>query len=930
LGKKSKIQQYYIYKFTTDRLKDSNYNITINPHKARKNGELISLGESQMLRSLRKIKGVQYTQDEIDQLFYEKKEIKTGISTPETIIELRKLEKDIDSLLFIPEIVSVVVSDVRHYEHIIQHGLFINNRRFARLMCSAGQMRRNTVLFVDQEYEEELKYVLNNDHKDIEVNPSKFNAYFALSSSTALPVSSPSFTVIPDLEIEREETVEFIEEMPDGNDKISVQTRKIPFNLFDGQGLISPRRAKKWAKDLGLDYLPSAFIVRSNFVKGLVVVFDFEKFSKEKGVNRVADIYGNSVNILDMDVILTKSQFKLAEGFDSVTDYIEKSEKNDLGWWVSRYSPREENKYTFTNYQFLQALDLDEDDISDLCSKTLDYFNNTMKNELSYALLYLLGKNCNYENAEENIFDRINDTITKALILNNDLIKDPYIQSHIESRLGRRIKESYIGKLLVDGFYTFAISDPYALAEHALGLSVHGLLERGQHYNKFYADQSSKSVVSMRAPLTWRSEVNSMSITHNKNIDKWYKYIETGAIFNIHGLDCMLMADSDFDGDIVCLTDEPSIVNNIYGGLPIYYETQKTPKKQIVEEELYQYDIKGFNPKIGFLTNCSTTMYAMLPQYDKNSKEYEEVIRRLKQCRKEQGSIIDSAKGLVVRPIPQHWTRWSHIDEEEMTEEELQEAHFYNKIMVDKRPIFMIYLYDNYYRDHREFGYNYNIYSIANFGKTLEEVLAIDKSSLTEDEKAFLNEYYDFNPFLETNCTINNISQYMQENVKKIKHGRKSIKVEKNTRILRDADVSLDRNKLKKLYNLYKKYKSEKRNFFNIKGSSGEALYKTLEQYNKAIRYEAYSGISSSITELANLAVTICYEMHPGDNKSFAWNVFGEGIVNNVYKNRQEIIRVPVLDNDHGNIEYLGSHYSMMEVDMEKVGLGGNDYVDIL
>ena len=96
-------------------------------------------------------------------------------------------------------------------------------------------------------------------------------------------------------------------------------------------------------------------------------------------------------------------------------------------------------------------------------------------------------------------------------------------------------------------------------------------------------------------------------------------------------------------------------------------------------------------------------------------------------------------------------------------------------------------------------------------------------------------------------------------------------------------------------------------------------MYKTLEQYNKAIRHEAYTGISSSIVELANLAITICYEMHPNDNKSFAWNVFGEGIVNNVYKNRQKEIKIPVLDEEHGDIEYLGSHYSMVEVNMEEV-----------
>ena len=36
------------------------------------------------------------------------------------------------------------------------------------------------------------------------------------------------------------------------------------FNLWDGMGIISPEGAKKWAEDLELDYLPSAFCLRNS------------------------------------------------------------------------------------------------------------------------------------------------------------------------------------------------------------------------------------------------------------------------------------------------------------------------------------------------------------------------------------------------------------------------------------------------------------------------------------------------------------------------------------------------------------------------------------------------------------------------------------------------------------------------------------------
>ena len=822
----TKIQQYYIYKFSTERLKDSNYNIFINPQQARKNGELISLGESQMLRSLREITGGNYTKEEVGVLFEKKRKLKSGESTSESILNLREVEKSIDNVLFIPEIISIIIDDTRHYEEIIESGLFVNNQKFVRLMCSAGQMRRNNVLFVDSKYEKSLKDILNNNRKDIEVNPSKFNAYFALSSSTALPVSFPYFTVVPDLIIRRNEKVEFIESCSNGDDKITTVDKEIEFDLFDGQGIISPRQAKKWAKDLGLDYIPSAFIIRSNFIKGLVVVIDFVKFSDEVGKHHIVDIYGNKVNIRDMDVVLTESQFKLSEGFESVNDYIEKCKKNGLGWWVSRYSPSKEPRHTFTNYQYLQALDLnDSSKIEKLCEKTVEYFNNTLKNEIEYTLLYLLGKNANVENIGSafNFLGKISDTITKALIFNNELIADPYIYKNIINRLNRKIKESYIGKILIDGFYTFAIADPYAFLEYLFNLPVKGLLKKGEHYNKFYVDKGSENAVAMRAPLTWRSEVNPLKIVYNNEIDEWYKYITTGAVLNIHGVDCMLMADSDFDGDIICLTDEKEIVENVYGGLPIYYETEKTPKKDIIEEELYLYDLKGFNPKIGFLTNLSTTMYAMLPNYDINSRERLEITRRLKQCRKEQGSIIDSAKGLVVRPIPKHWTRWSHIDKEKMTDEEIEIAMFNNSILVDKRPMFMTYLYDNYARDQRNFDRGQSTYCIANFGFPLEDMLKKyhSEEKLNKDEGVFIENYLKYSPFLNTDCVVNNISRYMYSQISEIKDTRKTVSMEKILHILRDSSIEIDKIKLKQLYNLYKKYKSEKRNLFKIQNASG-------------------------------------------------------------------------------------------------------------
>lgn len=912
-----KLQQYYIFKLSTDRLKADNYDILLTPNQARKNGELVSIGDSQMLRSLRIIKGQTNQKEELEQLFISKKKWKSKCSKV-GLLSLYNIENKIDEILFIPEIISLNVKNIKHYEHIIKNGLFVNNKKFVRLMCSAGQARRNNVLLIDSEYEIPLKKILNNDRANIEITPAKFNAYFALSSSTALEVSTPYFCVVPDCEISRREKVEWVTENDNSDDTIEETERDILFNLFDGQGIISPRMAQVWANDLELDYIPSCFIIRANFIKGMVCVIDFMKFSDEIGEHIIKDIYGNDVNIRDMDIILTASQFKLWNAFDSIQDYVKKCEKNKLGWGVTRYSPKEENAHTFLNYQFLQALHLDSKQIESLCDKTVKYFENVMSNQLDYSLLYLLGDMVN-KGYDQNIFDKINDNVTKAIILDNDLVYDPYVQSHIQNSLKKKIKESYIGNILVDGQYTLMVSDPYAFMEYIFGLEPKGLLLKNEHYNSYWYSRRVNKVAGMRSPLTWRSEVDILNLKSNEQTSEWYQYLNNCCIFNVHGLDMALLGGGDLDGDIICLTNQKEIIDGAYGGLPIMYETRKAPKSVIVESELYQADLKGFNTKVGFLTNLSTTMYAMLPKFQKDSKEYKEIIRRLKQCRKEQGSIIDATKGLDIKPIPSHWTNWQKITDD-MNQEEKETIEFNNSILVDKRPMFMMYLYPNYSKEYRQYYNDYDILSQAKFKLFLEDLLSLDATLLNDEQKEFIEQFYRYNPLLNTPCEINNISLYMQKKINEIKTNNKLVWTIDMIEPMKRRGIEWDDNKSDFLISLHEKYKSGKRNFGNIKNDDGTNRWQTIEQYNRSILQESLL-VSSDLGELAYYAISRCYVSLESDNKEFVWSIFGDGIIDNLLNNLDiKNVEIPFLD-ENGDIEFLGKKYSK-----KLVGIGWKNY----
>ena len=912
----SKIQSFYILHLSSSRVIRSNYNIDVTINQARKNGELISVAENQAIRTLFDLQHRNYDPLEIAGLLAEKRKLKGRKSSGKNIERIVEIENRLNQILFVPEIISLSVEDRKHYKKIISNSFVVNGKKFVRFMCGAGHSRRNTVIFCSADIEMELKTVLKNGiDESVAVSPNKYNAYFALNFSGTIKVSTPYFTVIPDYITTREETVDYVVETPT-EDYIEERRMPLEFNAFDGQGLISVEHARRWAEELELDYVPSSFIIRNAFMKGMVATMDFHRYSEKLGEHLITDMYGNAVNIRDMDLILTKSMFKGAPFYNSVGEYVSKCKANNMNWGISRYAPRKDYDYVFSNYQFIQNLDIGDAEIKFLCQKTIDYIGKTMGLDISYTLLYLLGKLA-YDDYDPLLLEKISDPITKSLLLNNQLIADPYIQNHVIHSLNKKIREAYIGNLVLDGNYSTMIADPYALMEHCFGKVPKGLLKRGEHYSNYWNRKGVSKVAAMRAPLTWRSEVNVLNLQNSDDQRFWYQYIGSGIIYNIFGLDTMLQADSDFDGDLTMTTDNSVVLKGTYGGLPITYDKGVAPKSVIEEDELYLADIKSFDSPIGIITNPSTTMDAMLKSYPQDSVEYKELIKRLKLCRFYQGQAIDAAKNDNTKKMPKHWTRWTKISAE-MNAEERQRAELNNRLIIDKRPYFMRHLYPRLNKKYSRYNRKYHNHCARTFGKSLETVL-YDYHNLSHrlsaEEISIAEQYYKFSPIIETDCIANKACRFLESEVKEIKKKVKNKNVEDVVAILIDSSIEYDDNKYQQIKALHKKYKSGKTNFAFIKDVNGKEMFSNLKQYNKFILEEAYA-ISADISELANLAVRVCYVDYPHDTKQFVWQIFGEGVVGNVMKHRQETPMAPFLDAS-GGIEYLGSYFDLKPVNTE-------------
>ena len=909
-----KLQQFYILKFNSERLKKAKYNINLSLNQARKNAEIITINNSELIRALFCLKNYNFNQNLVDSLLIEKKKIKNYQNSERNRTKLKEISEKLNKMLFIEELVSIEFKNKAHYRAILNMGGFhINGIHFLPFLASAGMVRKNTALFISDTIKYPLSEILENGRNPkIPIVPVKWGTYFSLYSSSTLPVSFPKFAVIPDKELELNTKVNFIEyQGKDIDDKITEQNYAMKANAWDGQGLIKPKLAKKWSKELELDYTFSSAIIRAPFLKGLVVTFDIDDFATNI-VNKYefTDIYGIKRDIRDYDLIISESMFKLHTAYISTEEYIGNCKKNKLGFSIAKVNRKKEKSYTRTSYQFLQVLNLNDGNIAKLSQPTLNWFRSLMGWNIDNMLLYTSGEN----KFEPKDFSKL-DVIVKAILINPELAKDKYIREKFQKSLNKKIKESYIGKLFVNGNYQFMIGDPYGQASHIFDTKIQALLHRNEYYSKYWLDKNITQVAAIRSPIVHHSELNILNFKKTKEIEHWYKYIHTGIIFpaNGIGIDCAIHGGADFDGDIICTINSPTIIKGKIKGLPVVYESQKADKKIVdtknVREQV-EGQLRGHNSKLGFATNISSTLYALLDEFPEDSIERKTILNRLKIGRVIQGEIIDSVKGLEVPPFREHWTKYKKITDD-MDQKEKEKWELYNKIVCEIRPAFFRYLYPHYMTRYRKELKQYNIFSLLFFGVPFSELWKKEKRTLEENE--LIQRYKKRTYFLNNNSTMNRISRSVRTNVSLIKKYSKKITQEYDYNVLINDEIPELPGGLFQMQIYLEEYKNFKKGMRDI----NVIPYKTLKTFVNYLREQCYIDISSNEAELANYAVEATY----GDVVSmveFPWIMFPDGIIENIMRNSKSKILFPI-ENPKGNINYLWTNYSLKEFNIEEL-----------
>lgn len=931
-------RQFYTYKFKSSRLKTYNYNIDITFNKAKEVKEVIALADNQILRSIRDIRKRTVDQIKLERLFKERdirKKKNNRKKTTGNSDRITQIQDKINRTMFIPDYITIVIEHPSHYKKLYKDGLTINGKLYRRFSCSAGQARVSTVVFCCVEILDELKNRLNNG-RDLskEIAPNKFNTYFGLAGSSTHLVSEPKFIVVKDfINMDKFKANYVIEKDWDIDDDIEIREIEMEMNRTDGMGLISPKQAKIWADDLGLDWIPSQFCIRHNFLKGMVCTFPIHDFCEEvnNGNYIVETIYkdgdGNYIkaDLRDYDVIITESQFKLWDSFPDIDTYINNCHKNKLYWGVSQYTPKEAKNILKLNYQFIQTLDLNQEKVEKLAQQFVNWICGVSYDNVYYMLLFLLGVNNSEYSIKRYLKDSDNYWI-KSLIINHDLKNDKYIRTKIKELIKIRIQNGCMGDIFVDGNFQVLVYDPYGFMQHVCGLEVTGLLKKGEFYSNYWNELNIKQVNGMRSPLTYKSEHVILNLRKDEETEKWYRYCELGIILNYHGHEVVNFGGADVDFDILATTSNKEIINGVYKDeLPVVYTPPKPKKIVFNEDDLYHADTFSFGSIIGSITNKSSNGYALLPniekKYGKNSNEYDLVSSRLKQCCKAQSAQIDKAKlGREVKGIPKLWTNTQKIKKDNDgnivdSEEIIKQKEQFNRALLNKYPYFFKYLYKTARYKYKKYCEENEITCHQKFKMSFSKLKELNRLSL--DQKQFINNFYDYMPLTYSNSSMNLLCRYIEsinfEINSKIKlsdinvvdfyknnnHPYSKEQYDEVIEILKEHIAGIKYNKLSQINN-------DASNDYN------EDSIRDFKLDNDILE-DKINEVCSDVYLVTNILLDYFYIEKPSANKDVLWGTYGKYIYQNIKEKCSEIISFPFPDKD-GDIKYFGTTYSLKEI----------------
>lgn len=895
--------QKYIYKIHSSRLRKEKWKLTLPIDEARRNDEVISLADSQVLRWIDEMNGITDADDKAKEIKVQIRKIKKEPNNIQNKRKIKKLYSELDALQYKPDYMCLIIDKEKDYYRACR-GFSINGINYKRLLGTNGGIKNETIVFVSERVHDELaRRIDNGRNPDKALVTAKLEAYKALTCSASTPVSMPNgILVVNDCETKFLSNIIYLTDECDGEPIMEERkAQEITLDASDGFGTMMPSLAERWSEELGLDYVVSGVNTRFSFEKGMVFTFDHVDFAKKIAGEKyiVKDAWGNDVDVRNVELILTTSMVKLWDSYNSCEEYVRTSIENGYTFGIPKTCPKVlENERTL-NYQFIQSYDMDDDDIEELISPTMQEIKDVLGGDWRKTILFLKGSGLNEDNIE-----RLDNDIAKALMIDKRMIDDPFIQSAIYQSIRNRINEAKVGVLKVHGNYSIVSGDPFALCQSIFGLKVTGLLKSGEIYNQYWADIGSEKLACYRAPMTCHNNIRLVHPASNDEVRYWYRYMKTCTIFNAWDTASAALNGMDYDGDLVMLTDNDVLVRKLKPQPALMCAQRKAEKRISTDEDFIRSNIESFGNDIGQTTNWITSMFEVRSHFNPESKEYKELSYRIRCGQLYQQNAIDKAKGIICKPMPKSWHDRHTVNKIEDDDTK----RFYRSIVADKKPYFMRYIYPSLMKQYNTYIKNTNRNALREFQMTVDEMMSMPFENLSERQRDFLRYYSYRMPVGVGNCIMNKICRrFEQEFDGHI--GRHNASVKFDYTIMKSGN-EYSTSQFYAVKRLYEDYNKRLQNYMVFadyeRVDECDSIFE-ISTMNSDFRRECFSVCPNEQT-LCDIILDICYSKN--STKKFAWSMCGETIINNLLSKNNFAISFPVID-ANGDISYSGEQYSL-------------------
>ena len=193
--------QKYIYKIHSSRLRNSKWKLTLPMSEARRNDEVISIADSQVLRWIDELNGMTDADAQAREIKAEIKKLRKEDSSPAGKKTIRELYAKLDAVQYKPDYMCLIIDKEKDYYRACK-GFTINGIKYKRLLGTNGGIKNSTIVFVSESVIDELRRRIENGRNtNVPLVTAKLEAYKALTCSASTPLSFPKgIAVVNDCE----------------------------------------------------------------------------------------------------------------------------------------------------------------------------------------------------------------------------------------------------------------------------------------------------------------------------------------------------------------------------------------------------------------------------------------------------------------------------------------------------------------------------------------------------------------------------------------------------------------------------------------------------------------------------------------------------------------------------------------------------------